>query len=197
MKTVVFSFGRMNPVTIGHERLVAKVAAEAKKARATPMVFLSQSQDKKKNPLSYEDKIRFARTAFGSIVVKSEAKTIIDVLKALSKYDNVIMVVGSDRVANFKSMLERYNGVEYNFKSITVISAGERDPDSDDVSGMSASKMRALAADNNLSAFKKGLPTKLQRSAKEVMRAVRLGMGLQERREQYLWNLIRERFRQK
>ena len=197
MKTAVFSFGRMNPVTEGHAKLVAKVAAEAKRVRGTPLVFLSHSQDKKKNPLSYEDKLRYARLAFGPVVVKSQAKTIIEVMKALQSYDNVIMVVGSDRVAGFESLLEKYNGSDYNFKSIKVVSAGERDPDSDDVSGMSASKMRALAADNNLNAFKAGLPPKLQRSAKEVMQSVRIGMGLQERRNQYIWNIIRERFRSK
>ena len=198
MKTAVFTFGRMNPVTVGHEKLVAKVLSEAKKAKGDPMVFLSHTQDKKKNPLSYDDKIKFAQKAFGSVVVKTRAKTIIEVMRSMeSKYDNVIMVVGSDRVDSFAKLLDTYNGKDYNFKSIKVISAGERDPDSDDVSGMSASKMRQSAAENALKRFKSGLPRKLQSSASDVLKSVRVGMGLQESRNQTLWRTIKEMIRNK
>lgn len=188
----------MNPVTVGHEKLVAKVLSEAKKAKGDPMVFLSHTQDKKKNPLSYDEKIKFAQKAFGSVVVKTRAKTITDVMKTMdSKYDNVIMVVGSDRVEMFSKLLEMYNGKDYNFNSIKVISAGERDPDSDDVSGMSASKMRQSATENDLKKFKSGLPRKLQSSAQEVFNSVRAGMGLQESRNQSLWRTIKEMIKTK
>tara|TARA_Y100000385_G_scaffold81336_1_gene83200 strand:+ start:37641 stop:39503 length:1863 start_codon:yes stop_codon:yes gene_type:complete len=179
--TVVVSWGRMNPVTSGHEKLALKVASEAKARKAVPAIYLSHSSDPKKNPLSYDDKIKFAQAAFGKIVVKSSAKTIIQVAAQLQRqYKNMVLVVGSDRVGEFKTLLNKYNGKDYTFDSIEVISAGERDPDADDVSGMSASKMRALAADNDLNTFKKGLPKRLQSKAQQVLDAVRNGMGIDE-----------------
>ena len=179
--TVVVSWGRMNPVTSGHEKLALKVASEAKARKAVPAIYLSHSSDPKKNPLSYDDKIKFAQAAFGKIVVKSSAKTIIQVAAQLEKqYKNMVLVVGSDRVGEFKTLLNKYNGRDYTFDSIEVISAGERDPDADDVSGMSASKMRALAADGDLNTFKKGLPKRLQSKAQQVFDAVRNGMGIDE-----------------
>jgi len=179
--TAVVSWGRMNPVTSGHELLARKVASEARARKATPMIFLSHSSDPKKNPLSYDDKIAFAQQAFGRMVVKSRAKTIIEVAKEVSKqYANLVIVVGSDRVPEFKALLNKYNGKDYKFKSIEVVSAGERDPDADDVTGMSASKMRALAADGDMDSFKRGLPKKLQRNAEKVYTAVRDGMGIDE-----------------
>ena len=183
MKKVVIAFGRMNPPTVGHEKLVAKIKSEARKNRATPMLFLSHSQDKKKNPLSYEDKIRLSQKAFGKMVQKSNARTIIDVAKQLEKqYDELIVIGGSDRVADFQKLLDTYNGKDYAFEKITVMSAGERDPDSDDVSGMSASKLRSLAQTGNFSQFKSGLPRKLQRGkeAKEMYDKIREAAGITE-----------------
>lgn len=179
--TAVVSWGRMNPVTSGHELLARKVASEARARKATPMIFLSHSSDPKKNPLSYDDKIAFAQQAFGRMVVKSRAKTIIEVAKEIAKqYANLVIVVGSDRVPEFKALLNKYNGKDYKFKTIEVVSAGERDPDADDVTGMSASKMRALAAEGDMESFKRGLPKKLQRNAEKVYTAVRDGMGITE-----------------
>lgn len=143
--TVVISFGRMNPVTVGHEKLVNKVISTAIKAKGTPAVYLSHSEDKSKNPLSYEDKIHYATKAFGSVIKKSNAKTIIEVAKSLQKFDNLIVVVGSDRLKEFDTLLNKYNGKDYKFKTIQAVSAGGRDPDSEGVKGMSASKMRELA----------------------------------------------------
>jgi len=183
MKKVVIAFGRMNPPTVGHEKLVAKIKSEARKNRATPMLFLSHSQDKKKNPLSYEDKIRLSQKAFGKMVQKSNARTIIDVAKQLEKqYDELIVIGGSDRVDEFQKLLDRYNGKDYAFEKINVVSAGERDPDSDDVSGMSASKLRSLAQTGNFSQFKGGLPRKLQRGkeAKEMYDKIREAAGITE-----------------
>lgn len=170
----------MNPPTVGHEKLVNKVREVARKTRGQPLIFLSQSQDKKKNPLDYKDKIKFAQKAFGKIAVKTKSKTVIQVLQELEKqgYKDVVMVVGSDRVASFKELLNKYNGKDYTFDSITITSAGDRDPDADDVSGMSASKMRQLAKDEDIDGFTDGLPSMLQRNAKQVYSAVRKGMGL-------------------
>lgn len=181
--TVVITFARMNPITVGHELLVQKMTQIAKKEKATPMVFLTHSNDKKKNPLQYNDKVKFAQKAFGPIVQKSPANTIVKVLQAVEKFDNLIMVVGQDRVNQFKQLLNDYNGKDYNFKSIKIVSAGKRDPDSDNVDGMSASKMRALAADNDILQFTKGLPKKLRSSAKAIMTAVRKGMNMTEETE--------------
>lgn len=183
MKKVVIAFGRMNPPTIGHEKLVAKIKSEARKNRATPMLFLSHSQDKKKNPLSYEDKIRLSQKAFGKMVKKSNARTIIDVAKQLEKqYDELIVIGGSDRVDEFQKLLDRYNGKDYAFEKITVVSAGERDPDSDDVSGMSASKLRLLAQTGKIKEFKAGLPARLRSSkdGKEMYDKIREASGITE-----------------
>lgn len=184
-KTAVISFGRFNPITVGHEKLVNKVVSEAIKRKADPAIFMSHSQDRKKNPLSYEDKISLAQKAFGKSVKRSNAKTIIEVAKELSgKYSDLVLVVGSDRVDHFETLLNNYNGKEFNFGTISVVSAGERDPDADDVSGMSASKMRALASQGDLEAFKNGLPSKLKSSAKKVYDMVRNGMNISESLEE-------------
>ena len=99
-KTVVFSFGRMNPMTNGHEKLAEKLKSEASKRNADAKLFLSHSQNSKKDPLDYATKLRFARKAFGAIVQKSSAKVIFQVLEELNgKYDNIVMVVGSDRIS--------------------------------------------------------------------------------------------------
>ena len=177
------AFGRMNPPTVGHEKLVAKIKSEARKNRATPMLFLSHSQDKKKNPLSYEDKIKYTKKAFGNIVQKTNARTIIEVAKLLEKkYDELIVIGGSDRVADFQKLLDQYNGKEYAFEKITVVSAGERDPDSDDVSGMSASKLRHLAATGKVKEFRAGLPARLRSSkdGKEMYDKIREAAGITE-----------------
>lgn len=182
--SVAISFGRLNPITVGHEKMVDKLKSVARSKGAKPLLFMSHSQDKKKNPLSYNDKYNLARKAFGPIVQKSKAKTIIQVMQELqNKYSDVTLVVGSDRVKEFESLLQRYNGKDYEFDNIDVISAGERDPDANDVSGMSASKMRALAAAGKEDEFKKGLPRKLQGDAAEIYDMVRTGMQLAEELE--------------
>ena len=165
---VVFTFGRMNPPTTGHQKLVDKLKSVARGSDVK--VYLSHSQNNKKDPLDYNTKQALAKRAFGSIVTKSNAKTIIQVLQDLEKsgYTDITMVVGSDRVAGFKDLLNKYNGKDYTFKSIKVVSAGQRDPDADDVSGMSASKMRALAKEGKFAEFKNGLPKAVQPQAKKV-----------------------------
>lgn len=183
--TAVFSFGRMNPPTIGHEKLVAKINAVAKQNNAMPHLYLSQSYDSNKNPLPYATKIALAKKAFGSMVMKSRSKTLMQVAKELEDmgHTKLIMVAGSDRVTEFKTLLNKYNGKDYTFDSIEVVSAGERDPDAEGAAGMSASKMRAAAAAGDEKAFKSGLPKKLQSSASKVYQAVRDGMKIAEEME--------------
>lgn len=145
--TVVFSFGRMNPVTIGHEKLVNKVKSVAKSMSADARVYLSHTQNNKKDPLSYKDKYRFARKAFGSVIIQSKAKQVFQIAAELEKsgYKKIVMVVGSDRIKEFQTILDKYNGRDYDFESIKVVSAGERDPDADGVEGMSGTKLRGIA----------------------------------------------------
>jgi nicotinic acid mononucleotide adenylyltransferase len=181
-KAIVFSFGRLNPITIGHEKLVNKIIYEAAKRKADAALYLSHLHDKNKNPLSYDQKIYYASKAFGKIVKKSPARTIIEVAKELNKkYNEIILVVGSDRAKEFELLLNKYNGKEYNFDNIEIISIEERNSNNgDSVSNMSASKLRNLAAQGNLEEFKKGLPKKLQSLAKEIYDDIRKGMGITE-----------------
>jgi nicotinic acid mononucleotide adenylyltransferase len=177
----VFTFGRMNPIHTGHEKLVQKLMAVASAEKGMPMLFLSHSQDGQKNPLPYNDKIKFAKKAFGNIVKAVPAKTIMQIMKGLNnKHKKVVLVVGSDRVKEFDTLLNKYNGKEYNFEDIKVVSAGGRDPDAEGVAGMSASKMREYASNRNISKFTKGLPKKLKDSAQDIMAAIRKGMNMSE-----------------
>jgi len=182
MKKVVITFGRLNPPTIGHQKLVDKVKTVAKAQKADARVYLSHSQNNKKDPLDYDTKIKLAQKAFGSTVTKSRARTIIEVMKELQaqKYTDVVLVVGSDRIKEFKTLLDKYNGKDYNFDSIKYQSAGQRDPDAEGVSGMSASKMRAAAKEGDLKAFKSGLPKPLQSSAQKIYDMLRDIMEMEE-----------------
>lgn len=181
-KSVVLAFGRMNPPTVGHEKLVKKIQAVAKEKGATAQLYVSHTQDAKKNPLDYDEKISFLKKAFGSIVKKSDDRTILHILKTLNgKFDKVYIIAGSDRVAEFAKLVNTYNGRDYKFDSIEVVSAGERDADSDDaVSSMSASKLRSLAASGDFDTFKSGLPVKLQKYAKIVYTEIRNKMNIKE-----------------
>ena len=187
---VVFTFGRFNPPTVGHEKLL-EVLAKSAKGGDVYRVYASQSQDKKKNPLGYNDKVKFMRKMFPkharSIINDKGVKTALDVLVKLytDGFTQVSMVVGSDRVNEFDALANKYNGVDarhgfYNFEGgVNIISAGERDPDSEGVSGMSASKMRAAAEGNDFELFKKGLPTSFK-DGQKLFNAVRSGMDLKE-----------------
>lgn len=191
-KTVFFTFGRMNPPTIGHEKLLNKLSQTA---GSNPYkVYLSQSQDAEKNPLSYKEKIKIARKMFPKharqIIVDNKIKTVFDVATKLydEGYKNVSMVVGSDRIREFDVLLKKYNGKKgkhgfYNFAKITVVSAGDRDPDAEGAEGMSASKMRAAAKDGDFSAFSQGLSKAVSDAdSKKIYNSVRSGMGLSEQR---------------
>ena len=188
-KQIVFAFGRFNPPTNGHEKLMDKVASVSKGGQYR--IYASQSTDPKKNPLTYDEKIKFMRKMFPkharSIIADKSTKTAIDVITKLYEegYGKVTMVVGSDRVSEFETLLNKYNGVKarhgyFNFKDgVQIVSAGERDPDAEDVSGMSASKLRAAAAANDFEVFSKGMPSGYK-DAQKLFNAIRTGMGLKE-----------------
>ena len=186
LKTVVFAFGRMNPPTTGHGKLVSKVLALAKEYHGTAVIVLSHSQDPKSNPLTQEQKIKYARAFFPGIKIlgsSSDSPNFISQAKKLSDegYENLIMVAGSDRVDEYKRVLNKYNGKEFEFKKISVESAGERDPDADGAEGMSASKMREYARKGNFNEFKKGVPDNRSRNiAKNMYDDVRKGMTMEE-----------------
>lgn len=162
MKAIV-SFGRMNPMTIGHQLLIDKLVSEGKKMGAKPILFLSKTEDKKKNPLDYKTKVKYAKKFFPEVLVidESSVKTPINVLTWLGEngYTEVTLVVGSDRVEGFKKF-DAYNGKDFKLEKYDVISAGERDPDADDATGMSASKMRGFIKADDFNSFRKGLPKK-------------------------------------
>ena len=175
MKKIVFTFGRMNPPTIGHEKLANKVAAVAKSEKADARIYLSHTQNSRKDPLDYQTKFRFASKAFGKSVHKSQSKTIIQIVQELEKagYEEIVLVVGSDRVTEFQGLLDKYNNKEYKFQSIKVVSAGARDPDAEGVEGMSASKLRGIAKAGDFETFKTGLPKRLSdRDAKQIFDAI-------------------------
>ncbi len=188
-KEIVFAFGRFNPPTNGHEKLMDKVASTSK--GGIYRIYPSQSSDPKKNPLKFDEKVKFMRKMFPkharSIIADKSIKTAIDAVSKLYEegYTKVTMIVGSDRVAEFQTLLNKYNGVKarhgyFNFKDgVQIVSAGERDPDADDVSGMSASKLRAAAAANDFEMFSKGMPSGYK-DAQALFNAIRTGMGLKE-----------------
>ena len=162
-KSIAFTFGRFNPPTSGHEKLINKVAS----VRAdTFKIYLSRSNDPKKNPLSPRTKLTHMKMMFPRYSRNIEINTtnmILDIASKLHRqgFTEIFMVVGSDRVREFETILNKYNDVRsrhgyYNFDNINVLSAGERDPDSEGVSGMSASKMRDAASKDDFNTFKKG-----------------------------------------
>lgn len=184
-KTVVMAFGRFSPPTNGHELLVKAVVNTAKENKADHVIFASRTQDAKKNPLSVTQKVAYLKHSFKgvNIVGASESiRTFIEAAKYLSgKYDNLIMIAGSDRVPEYENLLNRYNGKDFSFKTVKVVSAGERDPDSDSASGMSATKMRQAAAENNFSKFRQGTPTSMSLAmARRMFDDVRAGMKINE-----------------
>ena len=153
--TAVFAFGRFNPPTIGHEKLIETVLATAKTANAKPYLFLSHKQNNKTDPLSFNEKQEYIQALYPNLTVgDAESNTIIKVLQKIQSEGRtkIVMVAGSDRVAEFSKLLNQYNGKPdkqgndlYKFDSISVANAGQRDPDAEGVSGASASKARELA----------------------------------------------------
>jgi hypothetical protein len=189
-REVYFTFGRMNPPTIGHGKVMDTLAS--KSGKSDYKVYLSQVSNPKKDPLSYTDKIKHVRKMFPKharqVIMDKDVKNVFDVAAKLydQGYTKVNMVVGADRIREFEVLLNKYNGKKarhgfYNFKSINVISAGERDPDATGVEGMSASKQRANASANDFVTFSQGVPKSMSnKDARKLFNDVRKGMGLKE-----------------
>lgn len=192
-REVFFTFGRMNPPTIGHGKVMDVLAK--KSGKADYKVYVSQTQDKKKNPLGYSDKIKHTRKMFPkharNIIADKNIKTAIDALVSLydQGYKKVTVVVGSDRVREFDVLFNKYNGEKarhgfYNFQSINVVSAGDRDPDAEGVEGMSASKQRENASKNDFVSFSQGVSKTMSNAdARKLFNDVRSGLGLKEVKE--------------
>lgn len=189
-KPVVMAFGRMNPPTTGHEKLVNKVKEIAKDYNAPHHIIISHSVDAKKNPLDIASKLKHAQRFFPNTNIESSSKEHPTFLQHAARlhamgHDHLIMVAGSDRIPEYEKKLQQYNGTAkgslYNFKKIEVKSAGQRDPDAEGAEGMSASKMREHAQNNDFHSFKQGVPAHVpEKHARELFRDVRGGMGLHE-----------------
>ena len=189
-KKVVFAFGRFQPPTTGHELLVNAVKKLAG-TTADHVIYASKTEDKKSNPLPVARKVYFLKRMFPKtnfLAASAEVRTPIEAAKELNKkYKNIVLVAGSDRVASFQKLLNDYNGKEYHFDTIEVVSAGERDPDSDTASGMSGTKMREAAVAGDFNKFKKGLPhTLTELDGRRLMNDIRKGLGHPIIKEQFI-----------
>jgi hypothetical protein len=196
-KTLTTAFGRFNPPTVGHEKLLS---AARKAAAGGPLkIYPSRTQDPKKNPLDPDMKISYMKKMFPDyeeeIVNDAEMKSIFDVLKTADEdgFDSVNIIVGADRQAEFENLAVKYNGELYDFDQIRVISAGVRDSDAEGVEGMSASKLRKAVQDDDYDTFRRGTPKGLKDAdAQAVFDAVRTGMGGKKKKvkESYdLWEI--------
>ena len=187
-------FGRMNPPTIGHGKLLDKLAATA--GRSAYRVYLSQSNDEKDNPLTYSEKVKFARKMFPrharSIIIDKKVITPFHALSAMydAGFKKVVLVAGSDRVKEYDLRLNKYNGKKgshgfYNFENgVKIVSAGQRDPDGKGAEGASGTKQRGYAKSNDFTGFSQGLSKAMSNpDAKKMFNAVRTGMGLKEEHE--------------
>ena len=183
--TLTIAFGRFNPPTTGHEKLLDNVAASSDDGDY--IIIPSRSQDKKKNPLDADTKVSVMRQMFPQhserIVNDNANRTIFDVLKKahMDGYAGVRIIGGGDRVAEFEKLSGNYNGKLYQFDTLEVRSAGDRDPDGDDVSGMSASKQRKAAAEGDFATFRKGVPSSMNnKQAKDLYNSIRAAMEIKE-----------------
>jgi hypothetical protein len=205
-KTAVIAWGRMNPPTIGHNKVIETVKSIAQKTQGDPILFLTKTQDAKKNPLSFAEKLHFASEMFQIPIDRnSSIKTIIQALQSLQGkgYTNVAIVAGSDRIDQYQSLVDKYNNtpdtsgeIPFAFRNIRVFSSGERDADADGVEGMSASKLRKLAVEGKFEdwkdeqgktqpGFKNGVPGN-ETLAKQMYNRVRQAMGIQDTQNESL-----------
>ena len=185
-KHIVFSYGRMNPPTAGHSKVVDKVKSHADKIGANHAVIVSHSQKPKTDPLHHEHKKEYLKHVHPDVNFEHSTKEHPHFLAQLKKFHqeghtHATMVVGSDRVKQFKALANKYNGKEYNYKKIHILSAGQRDPDAEGVAGISGTKMRAHASGNDYKSFKAGLHANhSDEHAKKLYKATRQGMNLQK-----------------
>ena len=203
--TLTVAFGRFNPPTTGHEKLLDTVASSSDDGDY--IIIPSRSQDKKKNPLDPDTKVSVMRQMFPQhserIVNDPQNRTIFDVLKKahMDGYAGVRIIGGGDRVAEFEKLSNNYNGKLYAFDNVEVLSAGDRDPDGDDVSGMSASKQRKAAAEGDFAAFRKGVPSSMNnKQARDLYNSIRAAMQIEEGwsmweiAPKFDWKSLRENF---
>ena len=189
-KTLYFVWGRMNPPTAGHEKLLDFLKA---KAGNNPFrIYLTQSEDNKKNPIPFVQKVKFARKGFPQyarqIMLDKKLKTIFDAMTSFydEGFKRVVIVAGGDRIREYDITLNKYNGKKgkhgfYNFEKITVLNAGDRDPDSQGVDGVSGTKLRGYVSSGDFTKFAQNMPKKLSNvDAKAVYNSVRKGLGLKE-----------------
>ena len=184
---VVFAFGRLNPPTQGHQKLIDRVITMAKRVKGLPVLYVSASQDKKKNPLTVKQKLDYLKKVYPKgiklLPATNKERTFMEILKNNfdKKYTDVYMIAGSDRVAEFKRLIKKYNGKDYNFDTVNVVSAGERDPDAEGVSGISASKMREFATKNDYNNFRSNLMTGTkEKDAMKLFKDLKNQMGVRE-----------------
>lgn len=192
-KTLYFVWGRMNPPTAGHEKLLDFL--KAKSGNNPFRIYLTQSEDKNKNPIPFVQKIKFARKGFPQyarqIMMDKKIRTIFDAMTSFYNegFKRVVIIAGSDRVREYEITLNKYNGVKgkhgfYNFERINVLNAGKRDPESKGVEGVSGTKLRGYAESGDFTQFAQYMPKKLSNAdSKAVYNAVRKGIGLREQRE--------------
>tara|TARA_B100000029_G_scaffold476492_1_gene520663 strand:+ start:289 stop:1320 length:1032 start_codon:yes stop_codon:yes gene_type:complete len=194
MSTAVIVFGRFNPPTIGHEKLINAVIAINQREGGTAFIYGSHSQDSRTNPLTHAQKFEYLEKMFPrmrkSMQSKARERNVLEIASKLSgDYEKLVMVVGSDRVDEFTSLLNSYNGIKskhgfYEYKEIEIISAGARDPDDDGAAGMSASKMRKAATQGDFKAFQMGASSELTvKDKRNMMNDVRKGLKLDSIRE--------------
>ena len=185
-ETLTLAFGRFNPPTVGHEKLLKMASKTA--AGGDLKIYPSRTQDAKKNPLDPDMKVSYMRKMFPdfekNIVNDEEMRSIFNVLQnADGEYKNITIIVGSDRQAEFENLATKYNGELYNFDEIRVVSAGVRDADAEGVEGMSASKMRKAVADEDFESFRRGVPASVKDAdAQALFDAVRTGMGIKRQK---------------
>lgn len=192
-KTLYFVWGRMNPPTAGHEKLLDFLKAKA--GRNPFRIYLTQSEDNSKNPIPFMDKVKFARKGFPQygrqIMMNKKLKTIFDAMTSFYNegFKRIVIVAGNDRVRQYEILLNKYNGVKgkhgfYNFERINVLDAGKRDPESSGVEGVSGTKLRGYAESGDFTKFAQYMPKRLSNSdSKAVYNAVRKGIGLKEEKE--------------
>ena len=203
-KKLIFAFGRFNPPTIGHAKLMREVITQARRNNANHIVYASASQDKRSNPLDVRTKVKFMQKMFRQNKIKAAGgtqRTFMEILKFYNKmYGEIVMVAGSDRINEFQKLADKYNGRDYDYKSIKVVSSGERDPDAEGITGMSASKMREMAKNDDYRSFKKGVVSLSDSDTKALFNAVKKGMDIREsyvgKFTDFVNNDIREEYHQ-
>jgi hypothetical protein len=177
-KTAVFSYGRYNPPTTGHQLLIDKITEVANEKGADAFLIPTHTVDKKKNPLTLDEKIDILQQMSNNIEILRSGKTFVDALKDLQNrgYTSVYQIAGSDRIPEFTNIVNTYNNkpnkageIPFSFNNYDIISSGDRDPDSENVEGMSASKLRSFALVGDFNSFEKGMSPSVNQDDKKII----------------------------